>query len=77
MQKVTDPPIEKCIRCQGSVKKLISPPALQFKGSGWYITDYASKEKSAPKPKEKDTAKKDGDSSEEKKSAGSSSPTKK
>ena len=43
IQKFLDPPIEVCPACGGTVKKLISSPAIQFKGSGWYITDYAKK----------------------------------
>jgi putative FmdB family regulatory protein len=43
IQKFSDPPIETCPSCGGSVKKLLSSPAIQFKGSGWYITDYAKK----------------------------------
>ena len=43
IQKFSDPPIEVCPACGGTVKKLISSPAIQFKGSGWYITDYAKK----------------------------------
>ena len=43
IQKVTDPPLKKCIKCGGAVTKTISAPAIQFKGSGWYITDYAKK----------------------------------
>jgi putative FmdB family regulatory protein len=43
IQKFSDPPVETCPSCGGSVKKLLSSPAIQFKGSGWYITDYARK----------------------------------
>jgi len=43
IQKFSDPPVETCPTCGGAVKKLISSPAIQFKGSGWYITDYAKK----------------------------------
>lgn len=43
IQKFSDPPIASCPSCGGSVKKLLSSPAIQFKGSGWYITDYARK----------------------------------
>jgi putative FmdB family regulatory protein len=43
IQKFSDPPVETCGACGGSVKKLLSSPAIQFKGSGWYITDYARK----------------------------------
>jgi putative FmdB family regulatory protein len=44
IRKFSDPPIETCPVCgKGPVKKLLSSPAIQFKGSGWYITDYAKK----------------------------------
>ena len=44
IQKFSDPPIETCPNCgKGPVRKLISSPAIQFKGTGWYITDYAKK----------------------------------
>lgn len=43
MQKVSDPPLRRCKKCGGALRKLISPPAIQFKGTGWYITDYAKK----------------------------------
>jgi putative FmdB family regulatory protein len=41
MQKFSDPPLATHERCGGAVHRLLSAPALQFKGSGWYITDYA------------------------------------
>jgi putative FmdB family regulatory protein len=41
IQKYSDAPIEVCPKCSGVVKKLLSSPAIQFKGTGWYITDYA------------------------------------
>jgi putative FmdB family regulatory protein len=42
--KYSDPPIDTCPKCgKGPVRKLFSSPAIQFKGSGWYITDYAKK----------------------------------
>lgn len=43
IQKFSDPPIRKCPECGGPVEQLLSPPAVQFKGSGWYVTDYAKK----------------------------------
>lgn len=43
IQKSTDAPLKNCPNCGGTLKKLFSPPMLQFKGSGWYITDYAKK----------------------------------
>ena len=47
IQKFSDPRVEKCPVCAGPVRKLVSSPAIQFKGSGWYITDYAKKEHTA------------------------------
>ncbi len=41
LQKFSDTPIEVHADCGGKVVRLISAPGLQFKGSGWYITDYA------------------------------------
>jgi predicted nucleic acid-binding Zn ribbon protein len=41
IQKFSDAPVEVCPKCGGAVKKLLSSPAIQFKGTGWYITDYA------------------------------------
>jgi len=43
IQKFSDPPLTTCKKCGGSLKKLLSSPAIQFKGSGWYVTDYAKK----------------------------------
>ena len=44
IRKFSDPPLEVCAKCgKGPVRKLLSSPAIQFKGSGWYITDYAKK----------------------------------
>ncbi len=40
MQKFSDPPLTTHDKCGGTVRRLISAPALQFKGSGWYVTDY-------------------------------------
>lgn len=42
IQKFTDPPYAKCTKCGGEVRKLMSAPAIQFKGSGFYKNDYAS-----------------------------------
>jgi putative FmdB family regulatory protein len=43
IQKFSDPPPDACPKCAGPVRKLFSSPAIQFKGTGWYITDYAKK----------------------------------
>ena len=42
-QKVNDKPLTKCRKCGGKLERQISAPAIQFKGSGWYVTDYAGK----------------------------------
>lgn len=41
IQRIGDPPLKVCPHCGGRLKKAISAPAIQFKGSGWYVTDYA------------------------------------
>jgi putative FmdB family regulatory protein len=43
LQRFDDPPVQICPHCGGELKKLLSAPAFQFKGSGWYVTDYARK----------------------------------
>ncbi|HKU26996.1 MAG TPA: zinc ribbon domain-containing protein [Candidatus Sulfotelmatobacter sp.] len=43
IQKFSDKPVKKCPECGGAVEQTISAPAVQFKGSGWYVTDYARK----------------------------------
>jgi putative FmdB family regulatory protein len=43
IQKFSDPRLKKCPECSGPLEQLISAPAVQFKGSGWYVTDYAKK----------------------------------
>ena len=48
MQKFSDPPITECDMCSGKMKKLISPSTFHLKGTGWYVTDYASKSRSGP-----------------------------
>lgn len=73
IQKVNDPPLKKCIHCQGAVKKILSPPALQFKGSGWYVTDYGKKEKRASNSENKEKPKKDKSESPKKQSPADSS----
>lgn len=43
IQKLSDEPLKMCSGCGGPLERLLSAPAIQFKGSGWYITDYARK----------------------------------
>jgi putative FmdB family regulatory protein len=49
IQKFSDPPLTVCPHCGGELERLISAPAIQFKGSGWYATDYARKSSSSEK----------------------------
>jgi putative FmdB family regulatory protein len=42
-QKISDKPPVKCRKCGGRLERKLSAPAIQFKGSGWYVTDYAAK----------------------------------
>ena len=51
IQKFSDPPVRKCPECSGPVEKLLHAPAVQFKGTGWYVTDYAGKGDKAEKSK--------------------------
>lgn len=46
IQKFSDPPVAECPSCGGKVDKLLSSPAIQFKGAGWYVNDYARAGKS-------------------------------
>jgi len=68
IQKYSDPTPDVCARCgKGPVRRLLSTPAIQFKGSGWYITDYAGGRSSAASStgtgdsEAKSESKKDGD----------------
>jgi putative FmdB family regulatory protein len=47
IENVAGPHLKKCPHCGGKVEALISAPAIQFKGSGWYVTDYAGKKPSS------------------------------
>jgi putative FmdB family regulatory protein len=43
IRKFSDRQLRKCPECGGVIEQVISAPAVQFKGSGWYVTDYAKK----------------------------------
>ena len=58
-QKVNDKPLVKCRKCGGRLEKLVSAPAIQFKGSGWYVTDYSGKGKQAAEKAESDATSED------------------
>ena len=46
IESVNGPHLKKCPHCGGKVERLLSSPAIQFKGTGWYVTDYAGKKSS-------------------------------
>ncbi|MFC2160293.1 FmdB family zinc ribbon protein [Acidobacteriota bacterium] len=52
IQKVDAPALKKCLKCGAPVYKIISSSAIQFKGSGWYVTDYAQKDNKKSKSEE-------------------------
>lgn len=55
MQRVSDDPLEKCDSCGGKVEKQISLSGFQFKGAGWYVTDYSKKSDSNTKTASSDS----------------------
>jgi putative FmdB family regulatory protein len=59
IEHVSGPHLKKCPHCGGKVEPTISAPAIQFKGAGWYVTDYAGKKstESESKPAEKESSK--------------------
>lgn len=76
IQSFSAPEEKECPVCQGPVEKLISASAIQFKGSGWYVNDYAAKSKSGGSMKASaDGESKSSDSKSEKKPAEKSSTT--
>jgi len=54
LQKFSDRPLRKCEKCGGPVHKVLSAPGLLFKGSGWYVTDYANSDRKKALKAEKD-----------------------
>ena len=73
-QKVSDKPLTKCRKCGGKLGRKISAPAIQFKGSGWYVTDYAGKTTKSEKSESESTT--DSKSEKTEKTAQESSPKK-
>ena len=57
-QKFSDKPLTKCGKCKGKMKKLISQSTFHLKGSGWYVTDYASNRSGAPQEKKEPSSEK-------------------
>ena len=67
LQKMSDKSPVKCRKCGGRLEKLVSQSAIQFKGSGWYVTDYAGNGRKAAEKAEKDTAASASTTSDDKK----------
>ena len=79
IQKFDDPPVTHCTVCGEPVEKLFSSPAIQFKGTGWYITDYARKGKSysdSPESKSSESKSSESQNSESKNSESKNSENK-
>ena len=80
IQKTTTDPTKICPECGGAVRRLLGVPALQFKGSGWYVTDYGKGSGGAagPRGSEKSEAKEqpstDSPSASSAKSSGAEKP---
>ncbi|MGC2110361.1 MAG: FmdB family zinc ribbon protein [Candidatus Korobacteraceae bacterium] len=85
IQKFSDPPLTVCPHCGGELEQLLSAPAVQFKGTGWYVTDYAKKSSktggsgngsAGPSSSESkpESAKSEGSSTAEKSGSGSDKP---
>src|SRR5262245_17247021 len=76
IRKFSDPPVTRCIKCKAKVRKLLSSPAIAFKGSGWYVTDYG-KGSSPPKRSSGESGSDSGSSSKTKSESDSSASEKK
>ncbi|SPF38383.1 Type I antifreeze protein [Candidatus Sulfotelmatobacter kueseliae] len=66
IQKFSDKMVKKCPDCGGQVEQMISAPAVQFKGSGWYVTDYAKKTSSPGSAGSGDPSSRDSSSKDKK-----------
>jgi putative FmdB family regulatory protein len=78
IQKFSDGPPESCVKCgKGPVHRQVSSPAFQFKGSGWYITDYARKGSGSEKEGSKSDEAKKADAGASSSTADSGGETKK
>ncbi len=77
IQRFSDRMVKKCPECGGKVEQVISAPAVQFKGSGWYVTDYAKKPASASSSKSEAKSDSDGKSNSDVKRDSSKDPSSK
>ena len=75
IQKFSDSPLSACPTCGKAVSKLLSAPAIQFKGAGWYVNDYAKKSTGGDGAKASGDGGKEAAASSSSSSAQTSSPT--
>ena len=68
IQRISEAPLAHCPKCGGDMRKLISSPAIQFKGSGFYKTDYPSSSSKPPEKKSESTSESKSESKSETKS---------
>jgi len=76
IENVSGPHLKKCPHCGGKVERLLTAPAIQFKGSGWYVTDYAGKSAAKDSATTETASTEKKDSSEGKDSASKDSASK-
>jgi len=78
IEKHSGPHLKKCPDCGGKLERLVASPAIQFKGSGWYVTDYGGKSSgdSSKSEKSEATDTKEGKETKESKSEASSKDSK-
>ena len=78
IQKFSDPPVRKCPECGGALEQVLHAPAVQFKGSGWYVTDYPRKgsDKAAKERTDTDAKQASGEKGEKAEVKASSEPKK-
>ena len=77
IQKFSDRHIKKCPECGGPVEQLLSAPAVQFKGSGWHVTDYPKKTAASSSSAESDAKPDSATKKEDKSKSESKKPDKK
>ena len=75
IESVSGPHLKKCPHCGGKVERMLTAPAIQFKGSGWYVTDYAAKPAAKEGPSD-DKARTESKEAPAKEPAGKESPGK-
>jgi len=76
IEKLSGPHLKKCPHCGGKVERMLTAPAIQFKGSGWYVTDYAGKSSAKEAGKTETAGSESKESSAGKDTAGKDSATK-